>query len=174
MCASKEQSPAMCSRVLQDKNCQSIQCKHMWPVKPAVTKSSHMQSGVTKSSQIQSMRPAMPYAHMWPVKVSKQSSHKKCQVKTEVAQSSHRKSVKPAMAQTTHMWTVLNSDKKQLDIQPEVARNNVKHAVLPIQSLHIGQQMMFEDSTSKHWYSAKSVVPEPSSSKIMLYNTLYT
>ena len=82
----------------QDKNCQSTQCKHMWPVKPAMTQSSHKQS----------VKPAMLQAsHMWPVKVIEQSNHKKSQVKS-------------AMAQSSHMWSMSNAARNQLGTQPEV------------------------------------------------------
>ena len=43
-----------------------------------------------------------------------------------------------------------NAAKKQLGIQPEVVRNNDKHAVLPTHDLYVGQ-----DSTRKHWYPAE-------------------
>ena len=47
-----------------------------------------------------------------------------------------------------------NAVRKQLGIQPEVIRNNDKHAVLPAHDLHVGQQVMHQDSASKHWYPA--------------------
>ena len=58
--------------------------------------------------------------------------------------------------------------RKQLGIQPEVIRNIDKHAVLPMHDLHIGQHVMFQDSTSKHWYPAviESLCPETRSYKI--------
>ena len=44
MCDDKNcQSTKPAKSVCDDKNCQSTQCVHMWPVKPAMTKSSHMQ-----------------------------------------------------------------------------------------------------------------------------------
>ena len=42
-----------------------------------------------------------------------------------------------------------NAARKQLGIQPEVVRNNDKHAVLPMHDLHVGQDVMYHDSTSK-------------------------
>ena len=47
-----------------------------------------------------------------------------------------------------------NAARKQLGINPEVVRNNDKHAVLPMHDLHVGQDVMYQDSTSKHWYPA--------------------
>ena len=62
-----------------------------------------------------------------------------------------------------------NAAKKQLGIQPEVVRNNDKHAVLLIHDLHVGQDVMYQDSTSKHWYPAiiQSLCFEPRSYKIL-------
>ena len=45
-----------------------------------------------------------------------------------------------------------NAARKQLGIMPEVVRNNDKHAVLPTHDLHVGQDVMHQDSASKHWY----------------------
>ena len=39
-----------------------------------------------------------------------------------------------------------NSARKQLGIQPEVIRNSDKHAVLSTLDLHVGQQVMYQDS----------------------------
>ena len=47
-----------------------------------------------------------------------------------------------------------NAAWKQLGIQPEVVRNNDKHAVLPTHDLHVGQYVMYQDSARKHWYPA--------------------
>ena len=57
----------------------------------------------------------------------------------------------------------------QLGILPEVIRNTDKHAVFPTHDLHVGQHVVFQDSTSKHWYPAliKSLCPEPRSYKII-------
>ena len=61
-----------------------------------------------------------------------------------------------------------NAARKQLVIQPEAVRNTDKHAALPMHDLHVGQQVMYQDSTSKHWYPAviDSLCPEPISYKI--------
>ena len=61
---------------------------------------------------------------------------------------------------------ISNTARKQLGIKPEVIRNKDKHAVLPRPDL--GQQVMYQDSTSKHWYPAviDSLCPEPGSYKI--------
>ena len=47
-----------------------------------------------------------------------------------------------------------NAARKQFGIQPEVVRKNDKHAVFPTHDLHVGQDVMYQDSTSKHWYPA--------------------
>ena len=47
-----------------------------------------------------------------------------------------------------------NAARKQLDIQPEVVRNIDKYVVLPTHDLHVGQDVMYQDSTSRHWYPA--------------------
>ena len=62
-----------------------------------------------------------------------------------------------------------NAARKQLGIQPEVVRNNDKHAVLPTHDLHVGQDAMYQDSASKHWYPAviQSLCSEPRSCKII-------
>ena len=63
---------------------------------------------------------------------------------------------------------VSTAARKQLDILSEVIRNYNKHAVLFTHDLHVGQHVMFQDSTSKCWYPAviKSFCPEPRSYKI--------
>ena len=47
-----------------------------------------------------------------------------------------------------------NAARKQLGIQPDIVRNTDKYPVLPTHDLHVGQQVMYQDSTSKHWYPA--------------------
>ena len=77
-----------------------------------------------------------------------------------IEKTNHKKSqVKPVMAQSTHM---------QSSTPPEVIRNSDKHAVLPTQAPHVGQPMMFKDSTSKHCYPAvsASLYPDSRSYKI--------
>ena len=61
-----------------------------------------------------------------------------------------------------------NAARKQLGIQPEVVSIIDKHAVLPMQDLHVGQNVMYQDSASKWWYQAviESLCPEPRSYKI--------
>ena len=45
-----------------------------------------------------------------------------------------------------------NATRTQLGIQPEVVRNIDKHAALPTHDLHVGQQVMYQDSAYNHWY----------------------
>ena len=61
-----------------------------------------------------------------------------------------------------------NAARKQLGIEPEVVRNNDKHAGLPTHDFYVGQQVMYQDSTSKHWCPAviDSLCLEPRSYKI--------
>ena len=61
-----------------------------------------------------------------------------------------------------------NAARKQLGIQPEVIRNIDKHEQLPSHDLHVGQHVMFQDSTSKCWYPAviESLCPETRSYKM--------
>ena len=61
-----------------------------------------------------------------------------------------------------------NAARKQLSIQPEVDMNNNKHAVLPMHYLHVVQNVMYHDSTSKHGHPAviQSLCFEPRSYKI--------
>ena len=65
-----------------------------------------------------------------------------------------------------------NAARKQFGIQPEIIRNSAKHAVLPTHDLHVGQQVMYQDSASKCWYLAviESLFPEPRSYKITTRN----
>ena len=42
-----------------------------------------------------------------------------------------------------------STSRTQIGIQPEVARNNDMHAVLPMHALYVGQQMICHDSPSK-------------------------
>ena len=62
-----------------------------------------------------------------------------------------------------------NAARKQLGIQPEIVRNIDRHAVLLTHDLHVGQQVIYQDSTSKHWYPAviQSLCSEPRSYKII-------
>ena len=45
-----------------------------------------------------------------------------------------------------------NAARKQLGIQPEVIRNIDKHEVLPTHDLHVGQNVMYQDSVTKQWH----------------------
>ena len=58
-----------------------------------------------------------------------------------------------------------NAARRQLGFQPEVVRNTDKHAALPTHDHYVGQQVMYQDSTSKCWYPAviDSLSPEPRS-----------
>ena len=62
-----------------------------------------------------------------------------------------------------------NVARKQLGIQPEIMRNSDKHAALSTHDLNVGQNVMDQDSTSKHWYPAviDSVCSEPRSYKVI-------
>ena len=62
--------------------------------------------------------------------------------------------------------------RKQIGIQPEVIRNSDKHIALPTHYHNVGQHVMFQDSTSEHWYPAiiKGLCPEPRSYKILTRN----
>ena len=61
-----------------------------------------------------------------------------------------------------------NAARKQLGIQTEVVRNTNTHPALSTNDLHVGQQVVYQDSASKHWYPAviNSLCPEPRSYKI--------
>ena len=45
-----------------------------------------------------------------------------------------------------------NAARNQLGIQPEVLRNIDKHEKLPTHDLHVGQQVMYQDSVTKWWH----------------------
>ena len=47
-----------------------------------------------------------------------------------------------------------NAARNKIAIQPEVLRNIGKHDKLPTHDLHVGQHVMFQDSTSKQWHWA--------------------
>ena len=67
-----------------------------------------------------------------------------------------------------------NAARKQLGIQPEIVRNTDKHQALHTHGLHVGQQVMYQDSTSKHWYPAviRSLCSEPRSYKIITRDSI--
>ena len=58
-----------------------------------------------------------------------------------------------------------NKARQQLDLQSENLRKADKHEHLPTHDYHIGQDVMFQDVTSKQWYPATitSLCPEPRS-----------
>ena len=62
-----------------------------------------------------------------------------------------------------------NAARKQLGNQPEIITNSDKHAALPTHNLHVGQHVMFQDSTSKHLYPAviESLCLEPRNYRII-------
>ena len=47
-----------------------------------------------------------------------------------------------------------NAARKQLGLQPEKLRNFNKNEHLPSHDLHIGQDVMYQDASSKWWYPA--------------------
>ena len=108
-----------------------------------------------QASYMQSVKPTVLQASpLRPVKVIEQSNHKKSQVK-------------PEMAQSTPMWSMSKTARKQIGTQPETIRNTHKHSVIPTQAPHVGQPMMLQDSTSKHLYPDVSVLcPDSRSFKI--------
>ena len=62
-----------------------------------------------------------------------------------------------------------NAVRNQIGIQPEIIRNTDKHPALPTHDLHVSQQVIYQDSTSKHWYPAviDSLCSAPRSYKII-------
>ena len=69
-----------------------------------------------------------------------------------------------------------NAVRKQLGIQPEVVRNNDKHAVLPTHDHHVGQDVMHQDSASKHWHPAviRSLCPDQEVTRSLQEMVLFT
>ena len=61
-----------------------------------------------------------------------------------------------------------NATRKQIGIQPEVIRNIDKQEQSPTYDLHVGQHVIYQDTTSKHWYPAviESLCPETRCFKI--------
>ena len=47
-----------------------------------------------------------------------------------------------------------NAARQQLDLQTEKLRNVIKNEHLPSHDLHIGQDVLYQDATSKQWYPA--------------------
>ena len=52
-----------------------------------------------------------------------------------------------------------NVARKQLDFEPEQLRSKYKNKHLPSRDLHLGQDIMFQDSTSKQWFPATITSP---------------
>ena len=46
-----------------------------------------------------------------------------------------------------------NTDRKQLGIQPEVIKSIDKHEVLLTHDLHVGQNVLYQNSMTKQWHS---------------------
>ena len=61
-----------------------------------------------------------------------------------------------------------NAARKQIGLDSEDLRNNCKHEHLPTHDLHLGQDVMYQDVTSKQWYPATitSLCQEPRSYNI--------
>ena len=61
-----------------------------------------------------------------------------------------------------------NAARKQLGLDPEQLRSKYKNEHLPSHDLHLGQDVMFQDPTSKWWFPATitSLCSEPRSYKI--------
>ena len=61
-----------------------------------------------------------------------------------------------------------NAARKQLGLHSEELRNIDKHEHLPMHNLHVGQNVMFQDTTSKWCYPATitSLCTEPRSYSI--------
>ena len=181
---SKQEYPALVISKDEDKNCQSTlcydkncQCVHMWQVKPAMTKSSHIQLAkpailqsnykkgqvrpVCNDKNCQSARSACndkncqstQFKHMWPVKSAmpqtsyKKCNYKKCKVNSEGTQSSS-------------LWSVSKTASKQIGTQPEVTWNCV-HTVLPTHNHFVCQQAMCKHSKSKTCYPSESTEVSP-------------
>ena len=47
-----------------------------------------------------------------------------------------------------------NAARKQLGLDSELLRNKHKNEHLPLHDLHVGQDVMFQDATSKWWFPA--------------------
>ena len=61
-----------------------------------------------------------------------------------------------------------NSARKQFGLDSELLRNKHKNEHLPLHDLHLGQDVMFQDATSKQWFRATitSLCFQPGSYKI--------
>ena len=63
---------------------------------------------------------------------------------------------------------VSNATRRQLGLEAEQLRNKHKNEHLPLHDLNIGQDVMFQDATSKQWFPATitSLCSQPRSYKI--------
>ena len=61
-----------------------------------------------------------------------------------------------------------NVARQQLGLNPKQLRSKYKNEHLPSHDLHLGQHVMFQDSTNKQWFPATitSICSEPRSYKI--------
>ena len=61
-----------------------------------------------------------------------------------------------------------NAARKQIGLDPEQLRSKFKNEHLLLHDLHLGQDVMFQDSTSKQWFptTISSLCSEPRSYKI--------
>ena len=61
-----------------------------------------------------------------------------------------------------------NATRKQLGLDSEWLRNKHKNEHLPLHDLYLGQDVMFQDETSKQWFPATitSLCPQPGSYKV--------
>ena len=61
-----------------------------------------------------------------------------------------------------------NTARQQLGLNPEQLRSKYKNEHLPSHDLHLGQHVMYQDSTNKQWFPAiiSSICSEPRSYKI--------
>ena len=162
-CQSTKSAKSMCD----DKNCQSTQCIHMWLVKSAM-----------KPSHVCSVRPAMLQSS-YKKHSYKECDNKNCQSTKSMYNDKNCTSAKsiyddknwqsvkcvhmqkPAMpqsiyrnvTQSTHLWSVSKTARKQIGTQPEVTRN-------------------CQDSTSKCWYPSvsRNVCQDSRSSKMQLHS----
>ena len=62
-----------------------------------------------------------------------------------------------------------NAARKQLGLDPDQLRSKYKNKHIPSHDLHLDQDVMFQDSTSKHWFPASitSLCSEPKSYKVI-------
>ena len=63
---------------------------------------------------------------------------------------------------------MLNATRKQLGLDSELLRNKQKNEHLPLHDLQLGQDVMYQDATSKQWFPATitNLCSQPRSYKI--------